>query len=248
MEEKDTLQTKVAEILNELSVKEEKLEITINEKLKPFEKEMSCLQIEIDGKESEILALEEKLEVALVKIEKTVNINKEISISLSEKTLQLEEAVVTIDEQKKSIEEKQELLIVLKEKETIEEILRKEIDDMKELLEENWETKASLQERLEKFDIEKEKLGDEKMLIEKEITCLQEVMITLYNIDCIHFKHSFQTLEEEKSEHKILRAKHEIVVEKFEKLKVVEIQIEDLSEENTKLVQIKEDLETKVER
>ena len=57
-----------------------------------------------------------------------------------------------------------------------------------------------------------------------------------------------QTLEEEKTEHYVLRSKYEIVIEKFETFKVVEIEIEDLSEENTKLVQIKEDLETKVER
>ena len=55
-------------------------------------------------------------------------------------------------------------------------------------------------------------------------------------------------MEEEQIEHKVLLSKHEIVVEKFEKLKTVEIQIENISEENTKLVQIKEDLETKVER
>merc|ERR1711892_1447608 len=228
-QEKASLETKVETILKELLIKEEIFETTVNAKLIPFEKEMSCLQIQIDEKENELLSLEEKLEVALIKIEKTVHINTEVSNCLSEKTLQLEEAVTTINEQKKIIEEKVELLIVLKEKEHTEEILRKEIDEMKELLELNSDTKASLQERMEKYDIEKEKLGDEKILIEKKMICLQK------------------TLEEEQIEHKVLLSKHEIVVEKFEKLKTVEIQIENISEENTKLVQIKEDLETKVE-
>ena len=37
-------------------------------------------------------------------------------------------------------------------------------------------------------------------------------------------------------------------MERFEKFKVVEVQIEDLSKENSRLIQIKEDFETKVER
>ena len=57
--------------------------------------------IQIDEKENELLTLEEKLEFALIKIEKTVHINTEVSNCLSEKTLQLEEAVTTINEQKK---------------------------------------------------------------------------------------------------------------------------------------------------
>ena len=69
---------------------------------------MSNLQIENNNKEEEILALEEKLAVALVKIEKTIEINNEVSNHLSEKTLQLEEAVNTISEQKNIIQEKEE--------------------------------------------------------------------------------------------------------------------------------------------
>ena len=126
-------------------------------------------------KKRKFLALEEKLAVALVKIEKTIEINNEVSNHLSEKSLQMEEAVITISEQKNIIQEKEELLIVLKEKEQTEEILRKEISDMKVLLEESKDTKASLQERMEKYDIEKEKLGDEKTLMEKEMICLQKV-------------------------------------------------------------------------
>ena len=45
-------------------------ETSINEKLAPSEKEMSNLQIENNNKEEEILALEEKPAVALVRIEK----------------------------------------------------------------------------------------------------------------------------------------------------------------------------------
>merc|ERR1712083_140765 len=169
-----SLQTKLENISQQLTLKEEMFETAVNEKLAPFKMEMSNLQIEINSKENEILALEEKLEVALVKIEKTIEINKEVSNHLSEKSLQLEEAAITIREQKNVMEEKEELLIVLKEKEQAEEILRKEIKDMKGLLEENKDTKASLQERLEKYDIEKEKLGDEKTLIEKEMIYLQK--------------------------------------------------------------------------
>merc|ERR1711874_940775 len=229
-EEKETLQTKVDNIIEELTIKEELFESSVNEKLIPFQKEMSLLQIEIDNKEDEILAVEEKLEVALAKMEKTVKINKEVSNSLSVKSLQLEEAVITINEQNKVIEEKKELLIVLKEREQTEELLRKEIDDMKDLLEQNKDARVSLQERLEKYDTEKEKLGDEKTLVEREMISLQKI------------------LEEEKTEHKLLQTKHETVMERFEKFKVVEVQIEELSKENSKLVQIKEDLETKVER
>merc|ERR1712233_157762 len=108
--EKEILKTKVESICKELAVKEERFEASVNEKLKPFEMEMSHLQIEIDKKENEILALEEKLEVALVKMEKTIQINIEVSNNLSEKTLELEEAVITIKEQRKEIEEKEELL------------------------------------------------------------------------------------------------------------------------------------------
>merc|ERR1712233_235179 len=172
-EEKETLKTKVESICQELAVKEEMFEASVNEKLKPFEMEMSHLQIEIENKESEILALEEKLEVALVKMEKTIQINIEVSNNLSQKTLELEEAVITIKEQRKEIEEKEELLIVLKEKEQTEKVLRKEIDEMKILLDENKDTESSPQERMEKYDHEKEKLGDEKSLIEKEMIILQ---------------------------------------------------------------------------
>ena len=54
-------------------------ETSINEKLAPSEKEMSNLQIENNNKEEEILALEEKPAVALVRIEKTIKINREVS-------------------------------------------------------------------------------------------------------------------------------------------------------------------------
>jgi len=230
IEEKETLQTKIVIIQGEISLKEEEFEIRINEKLKPFKSEMSTLHIEINEKENEILALEEKLEVALVKIEKTIYINTELTNSISEKTVQLEEYALIISDQKKAVEEKQELLIILQEKEMNEETFKQEITQMKDILQEQTDTKASLMERLVKFDVEKEKLGDERLIIEKEMSSLQ------------------QTLDEEKSQHEILLTKHEIVIEKFEKLKIVEIQIEDLSEENTKLVQINEDMETKVER
>ena len=43
---------------------------------------MSNLQIENNNKEEEILALEEKLAVALVRIEKTIEINREVSSHL----------------------------------------------------------------------------------------------------------------------------------------------------------------------
>merc|ERR1719320_2233352 len=69
-----------------------------------------------------------------------------------------------------------------------------------------------------------------KTLMEKEMICLQK------------------ELEEEKTEHRVLQTKHETVMERFDKFKVVEVQIEDLSKENSRLIQIKEDFETKVER
>ena len=43
---------------------------------------MSNFQIENNNKEEEFLALEEKLAVALVRIEKTIEINREVSSHL----------------------------------------------------------------------------------------------------------------------------------------------------------------------
>ena len=62
-------------------------------------------------------------------------------------------------------------------------------------------------------------------------------------MDFSHFL--IQSFEAEQKEHQLLRSKHEIVTEKFEKMKVVEI---SLSDENSSLVQSKSELEAKVER
>jgi len=229
-EENKVLQSKLTVVMKELSDNTDKFEEAVNKKLQPFEKEMNSLQIEIDEKEKEILNLESKLEGALQKIEKTVEVNKEIVMCLSEKSSKLEEAFVTIDLQKKAINEKEELLIVLNEKEEMEINLKKEIDLIKELALENESANSSLLKRIEQYDFEREKLGDEKQLIEKEVTMLQK------------------DLEDEQAKNISLQSKHEIVIQKYEKLKLVEIQIEDLHQENEKLLHLKDALETKVER
>ena len=63
-----------------------------------------------------------------------------------------------------------------------------------------------------------------------------------------HLSFAFQDLEDEQAKNISLQSKHEIVLQKYEKLKMVEVQIEDLHQENEKLLHLKDALETKVER
>ena len=52
----------------------------------------------------------------------------------------------------------------------------------------------------------------------------------------------------EKEDHKVLLCKHETIMAELEKLKCVEIKIEEVSKDNIRLTELKLDLDAKIER
>ena len=51
-----------------------------------------------------------------------------------------------------------------------------------------------------------------------------------------------------KTDHEELLVKHEVIKEELEKLKCVEIRLEEISQDNIKLTELKLDLDAKIER
>ena len=49
-------------------------------------------------------------------------------------------------------------------------------------------------------------------------------------------------------DHEVLLSKHEVIMAQLEKLKCVEIKIEEISEDNIRLTELKLDLDARIER
>ena len=60
--------------------------------------------------------------------------------------------------------------------------------------------------------------------------------------------YSFQALDLKKTDHEELLVKHEVIRKELEKLKCVEIRLEEISQDNIKLTELKLDLDAKIER
>merc|ERR1712079_418238 len=124
-------------------------------------------------------------------------------------------------------EERNELLIILKEKEIAEETMCNQLKEIKLKLEEQSVAKVTLLERLESVNVE----NDQKLLsFSSEVSKLKEA------------------LDLKKTDHEELLVKHEVIRKELEKLKCVEIRLEEISQDNIKLTELKLDLDAKIER
>ena len=116
---------------------------------------MSNLQIENNNKEEEILALEEKLTVALVRIEKTIEINREVSNHLWEKSLQLEEAATTINEQKNNSRKRKNHWLfwtLYDESKTVAKSLQKQLYEMQDVRDDRDLSKSQYEKLTQDFE------------------------------------------------------------------------------------------------
>ena len=52
----------------------------------------------------------------------------------------------------------------------------------------------------------------------------------------------------EKKDHEVLLSKHEVIMAELQKLKCVEIKIEEISKDNVRLTELKIDLDARIER
>merc|ERR1712079_20118 len=170
--------------------------------------------------------LKEKLSEANISIQKTIEINEKLTENISQKNIQIEDHAKEIEGYRVITEERNELLIILKEKEIAEETMCNQLKEIKLKLEEQSVAKVTLLERLESVNVE----NDQKLLsFSSEVSKLKEA------------------LNLKKTDHEELLVKHEVIRKELEKLKCVEIRLEEISQDNIKLTELKLDLDAKIE-